>query len=59
MLFRPVFGFINWMMINVNQFMIIICLIFVSPKCVGYVFDGFPLGEQQCKEILVKVSLHK
>ena len=30
-----------------NQFLIIICLIFVSPECVGRVFDDSPVFHEQ------------
>ena len=45
--FSPVFGLLKWKAIQDNQFMIIICLIFVSPKCVGCVFDDFPVFYEQ------------
>ena len=43
MLFYPVFELLKWKMVQDNQFIIIICLIFVSPKYVGRGFDEFPV----------------
>ena len=46
-LFYPVFRLLKWETIQDKQFIIIIYLLFVSPKCVARVFDEFPAFHEQ------------
>ena len=43
MSFHPFFGLLKSKTIQDNPFLIIICLVIVSPKCVGCPFDDFPV----------------
>ena len=41
--FFPVFRLLKWKSIQENQFLIITCFIFVSPKCARTIFANFPV----------------